>query len=108
MALLGISLGLILMTLSRLYGPAGKFIGFFMRFGMVFSGVIIQITIFPPVIWPYLTWNPVLHVEELLRTYWLYNYHSPVASPAYVMKCLAGLALFGLLLERYVRRRLPP
>jgi capsular polysaccharide transport system permease protein len=108
MALMGVGFGLILMLLTRLYGPAGKFVSFFMRFGMVFSGVIFQITMFPSAFWPYLTWNPLLHVEELLRANWLYTYHSPVASPAYVMACLIGMVFFGLLLERYVRRRLPP
>ncbi len=108
MALIGMGFGLILMILTRLYAPAGKFIGFFMRFSMIFSGVIFQITMFPPTIWPYLTWNPLLHVEELLRTYWFYTYHSPIGSPAYVAEALIGMLFFGLLLERYARRRLPP
>jgi len=69
--------------------------------------VIFQITMFPATIWPYLTWNPLLHVEELLRTYWFYSYHTPVGSPSYVAECLFGMVFFGLLLERYARRRLP-
>lgn len=108
MAIMGTAFGLLLMILSRLYAPAGKFTGFFLRFSMIFSGVIFQITMFPPVIWPYLEWNPLLHVEELLRTYWFYSYHTPVGSPSYVAVWLAGMVLFALLLERYARRRLPP
>lgn len=108
MAVMGMAFGLMLMILSRLYAPAGKFVGFFMRFAMIFSGVIFQITMFPPTVWPYLTWNPLLHIEELLRTYWFYSYHSPVGSPAYVAETLIGMVFFGLLLERYARRRLPP
>lgn len=108
MAIMGTTFGLMLMLLTRLYGPAGKFTSFFLRFAMIFSGVIFSITMFPATVWPYLTWNPLLHVEELLRTYWFYSYHSPVGSPAYVAECLMGFCFFGLLLERYARRRLPP
>lgn len=108
MAVMGVALGLILMTLTRLYAPAGKFTGFFLRFGMIISGVIFPLTLFPPSIWPYLTWNPLLHVEELLRTYWLYAYTSPIGSASFVAECTLGMLFVGLLLERYVRRRLPP
>ena len=105
--LLGVSLGLVLMIFTRLYAPAGKFVGFFMRFSMILSGVFISIKIFPESIWPYLEWNPMLHVEELLRVYWFPGYVSPVANPAYVLECLVVLMCAGLLLERYARRRLP-
>jgi capsular polysaccharide transport system permease protein len=108
MGIMGMALGLILMILTRLYAPAGKFVGFFMRFSMIISGVIFQITMFPATIWPYLAWNPLLHVEELLRTYWFYSYRTPIGSPTYVIECMLGMMFFGLLIERYVRRRLPP
>lgn len=108
MALMGIAFGFLLMTLNRLYAPAGKFTGFFLRFMMIFSGVIFSLTMFPPTIWPYLLWNPLLHVEELLRVYWFSNYETPGISALYVAECLLVMLFFGLLLERYVRRRLPP
>jgi capsular polysaccharide transport system permease protein len=107
MSIMGTSLGFMLMVLSRLYAPASKFVSFFLRFSTLFSGVIFQVTSFPPTIWPYLTWNPMLHIEELLRSYWFYTYQTPVGSPAYVAECLLGMTFFGLLLERYARRRLP-
>lgn len=106
--LMGIGFGFVLMILSRLYAPALKFTGFFLRFSLFFSGVIVQITMFPSYIWPYLSWNPMLHIEELLRTYWFTSYHSPIGSPTYVAECLLGMTFFGLLLERYARHRLPP
>jgi capsular polysaccharide transport system permease protein len=107
MSLMGIAFGFVLMALSRLYSPAGKFIGFFLRFAMIFSGVVFQLTMFPPTVWPYLLWNPLLHAEELLRIYWFANYQTPGISPLYVAECLLGMVFFGLLLERYMRRRLP-
>jgi len=36
MAVMGTAFGLVLMILTRLYAPAGKFTGFFLRFGMIF------------------------------------------------------------------------
>jgi capsular polysaccharide transport system permease protein len=105
--LIGVSFGLVLMVFTRLYAPAGKFVGFFMRFAMITSGVVISIKMFPESIWPYLSWNPMLNVEELLRVYWFPGYASPIASPAYILECVVVLMCAGLLLERYVRRRLP-
>jgi hypothetical protein len=42
-----------------------------------------------------------------LRIYWFNNYQTPGISPLYVAECLLGMVFFGLLLERYMRRRLP-
>jgi capsular polysaccharide transport system permease protein len=108
MSLMGIAFGLMLMMLNRIYAPAGKFTGFFLRFMLIISGVVISLTQFPPSVWPYLLWNPLLHIEELMRIYWLPDYHTPIVSPGYVAKWLVGMMFFGLLLERYARRRLPP
>jgi len=108
MSLMGIAFGIVLLTLNRLYSPAAKFTGFFLRFMMILSGVIFSLTMFPPTIWPYLLWNPLLHVEELLRVYWFNNYQTPGVSAFYVAESLLVMIFFGLLLERYLRRRLRP
>jgi capsular polysaccharide transport system permease protein len=104
---IGLSLGLVLLLLNRVYPPASKFIGFFLRFGLFLSGVFIPLTRFPSYVWPYLTWNPMLHVEELLRQYWFYSYVSPVGNPWLVIEWTVGLLAFGLLCERYTRVRVP-
>jgi capsular polysaccharide transport system permease protein len=108
MSLMGIGFGFVLTALNRLYAPAAKFTGFFLRFMMILSGVIVSLTLFPPTVWPYLLWNPLLHAEELLRVYWFTNYETPEVSALYVAECSLGVVFFGLLLERYIRRRLPP
>lgn len=104
---MGVSFGLFLMLVNRVYAPASKFIQFFLRFALFLSGVFIPLTRFPSYIWPYLTWMPMLHVEELLRQYWFRNYVSPVGNGFYVAECALGMAAFGLLCERYCRSRLP-
>jgi capsular polysaccharide transport system permease protein len=105
--LTGLSLGFVLMVMGRVYPPAPKFTGFVLRFSTIASGVILLVTYLPGAIWPYLTWNPMLHVEELLHTYWLPAYVTPVGRPLYVLECVVGLTALGFSLERYARRRLP-
>ncbi|HEY5238193.1 MAG TPA: hypothetical protein VIJ62_07415 [Rhizomicrobium sp.] len=105
--LMGVFYGLVTMPLSRVFPPAGKIIGVVWRFGLILSGVFFLITTFPEWTWPYLDWNPMLHIEELMRTYWFYTYQTPVGSFVYVSEWLAGLAILGLSVERYVRFRIP-
>lgn len=107
MSLMGIAFGILLTALNRIYSPAAKFTGFFLRFMMILSGVIFSLTNFPTFTWPYLLWNPLLHAEELLRVYWFSNYVTPGISALYVAECVLVMIFFGLLLERYMRRRLP-
>jgi ABC-type polysaccharide/polyol phosphate export permease len=54
-----------------------------------------------------LTWNPMLHVSELMRTYWFTSYQSPVGNPFYIAECVLGVCALGFSLERYVRYRVP-
>jgi capsular polysaccharide transport system permease protein len=103
----GVSFGLVLTLVYRIYAPAAKFVGFVLRFSLFLCGVYIPITRFPTYIWPYLDWIPMLHIEELIRQYWFANYVSPVGNPWYVLWCTLGMAAFGLACERYCRRRLP-
>jgi capsular polysaccharide transport system permease protein len=107
--LIGLGLGFVFLLLNRVYPPASKFIGFILRFALFLSGVYIPLTRFPSSVWPYLTWNPMLHVEELLRQYWFYSYVSPVGpgSLPLIAEWTLGLLAFGLLCERYTRVRVP-
>jgi capsular polysaccharide transport system permease protein len=104
---LGIGFGLALMALVRVFPPGLKLVSPIWRIGILTSGVYFTITTLPAADWHYLTWNPMLHVSELMRTYWFTTYQSPIASPAYVVECVCGVLFFGLLLERFVRRRVP-
>ena len=103
----GIGFGMALMPLVRLYPPSSKLLAVIWRFGMILSGVYFTITTIPSNYWKYLTWNPMLHVSELMRTYWFYSYQTPVGNPFYVGACAIALLILGLLLERYIRVRLP-
>ena len=104
---LGIGFGMITMPLVRVFPPAPKLLAVIWRFGLILSGVYFTVTSIPAQYWIYLTWNPMLHVSELMRTYWFSTYQTPVGNPFYVMECTIGVLILGLLLERYVRLRVP-
>lgn len=50
--------------------------------------------------------NPIVHTVELVRAGWFPDYSGEHADPAFVLKCILGIGLCGLLLERQVRRRI--
>jgi capsular polysaccharide transport system permease protein len=102
--LMGMSFGMILLPTQRVFPPSRWLLSPLMRIGFWTSGLYFVIASLPQSIWPYLDWNPMLHVNELMRTYWFATYTSPIGSPAYIIECLAGMALFGLSLERFIRR----
>ena len=104
---LGIGFGMSLMPLVRVFPPGLKLLSVIWRFGLILSGVYFTISKIPSNYWIYLTWNPMLHVSELMRTYWFSTYQTPVGNPFYVMACATGVLIFGLLLERYIRLRVP-
>lgn len=106
--IMGMGFGLTLMPLVRVFPPAQKLLGIIWRFGLILSGVYFTISSIPSNYWGYLTWNPMLHVSELMRTYWFSSYQTPIGNPFYLAVCTFGLFILGLLLERYVRLRVPP
>jgi capsular polysaccharide transport system permease protein len=101
---LGISLGLVITPLYRMFPPAKSLWKPIKRTWFWTSGLYFAITSIPPNLWVYMTWNPILHVNELMRTYWFQNYNSPIASPSYIVAWILGLGFLGLSLERFIRR----
>jgi capsular polysaccharide transport system permease protein len=102
--IIGLAIGFALSGALRVFPPVKQFVGFVvfglrMRSGFFFC--IIQI---PLQYWPYLTWNPLLHITEITRDAWFESYVSPIASPVYVVLCAVGLLLLGLSVERVMRR----
>jgi len=101
---LGVSVGFVTGTAMRVFPPIKQFVGYTNLINRMAGGMLFVVTMFPSEYWPYFTWNPVLHCEEMLREGWFTTYTSPVASPGFVMECILGTLLLGLSLERYQRR----
>ena len=102
--MLGAALGFIIGAAVRVFPPARQFVVYITRVLRLISGMFFVITMIPTTYWPYLTWNPLLHLMELMREGWFSTYTSPVASPLYIAECTLVLLLLGLSLERFMRR----
>jgi capsular polysaccharide transport system permease protein len=59
----------------------------------------------PPQIAEWLSWNPVLHGVEWMRSAYYRDYGSTVLDRGYMLSCALLLVLAGLLGERLTRRR---
>jgi capsular polysaccharide transport system permease protein len=102
--IIGMAAGFALSGVYRVFPPLKQFVGY-MVFGLrMLSGFFFCITMVPVTYWPYLTWNPLLHVTEIERDAWFESYVSPIASPMFILECALGLVLLGLSVERYMRR----
>ncbi|HKO20299.1 MAG TPA: ABC transporter permease [Acidobacteriaceae bacterium] len=102
--LMGVPVGFVFGGLTRVFPPMQQFLGY-VSFGLrMVSGMFFCIRDIPQQYWPYLTWNPLLHATEMARDGWFETYTSPIASPMYIIQCTLGLLLFGLSIERFMRR----
>jgi capsular polysaccharide transport system permease protein len=101
---MGVGFGFVVGAARRVFPPIRQFVSYYTLTNRMVGGMLFVITQIPSVLWPWFTWNPVLHCSEMMRDAWFVTYTSPVASPAYVMEWILGLLLLGLSLERFVRR----
>jgi capsular polysaccharide transport system permease protein len=101
--LLGLGFGLCLMGTHRFFPLVERVLIVVPRIGLWTSGVFFVIAQLPQYTWRYMTWNPMLHVNELMREYWFTIYTSPVADPGFVLECILGLFFLGVMLERQAR-----
>ena len=101
---LGSSVGMILCGLQRTMPLAAQFLNLFMRFGMWVSGVFYSVNKLPSFLWPYLKWNPILHLIEGCRHLWNPDFDAPIFSPGYVFVICFILTVVGMVVERASRR----
>ncbi len=101
---IGAAIGMILCGLQRVAPMLVQFINTFMRFGMWVSGVLYSINRLPSFLYPYLQWNPILHLIEGCRTLWTPAFEAPIFSPAYVFEIGFILTTLGFVIERITRR----
>ena len=101
---MGAALGMILCALQRTVPVALQFINTFLRFGMWVSGVVYAINRLPSWLWPYLQWNPILHLIEGCRSLWTPNFVAPIFSPVYVITIGFVLTTLCFVSERLTRR----
>jgi capsular polysaccharide transport system permease protein len=101
---MGLAVGFALSGFYQVFPPLKQFVGYIVFGFRMISGFFFCIVMIPVEYWPYLTWNPLLHITELVRDAWFESYVSPIASPMFVVECAVGLLLLGLSVVRYMRR----
>lgn len=102
--LLSLALAFVFAAISKYFPPILEFKRFISRPLRIISGMFFVITALPTWLWPWFSWNPLLHVTELLRSDWFTVYTTPVGSVWFILMWLAGLTALGLGLERFLRR----
>ncbi|HSC19630.1 MAG TPA: hypothetical protein VLC74_12010 [Rhizomicrobium sp.] len=102
--LLGMSTAFALSGLYRVFPGIKGFTGYVIWGLRMISGYVFCAAQVPMQYWPYLTWNPLLHVTELTRSGWFESYVSPIANPSFIAECILGMTLLGLSVERFMRR----
>lgn len=104
-SLLGMGLGATLGSLA-LYLPAlQQIVPMIMRILFFASGIFYSVSAFSHRVGDFLMLNPIMQLIELMRMALANGYISPYADFWYVVEVTLGFLFLGLLLERYVRRR---
>ncbi len=104
-ALLGLGAGAVLGSLA-IYIPALQHIvPMLMRLLFFASGVFFSVSAFSHRIGDFLMLNPIMQLIELARMSLASGYVSPYVDFGYVAEFTLAALTFGLLLERYARRR---
>lgn len=104
--LLGLGAGMMFASLAVLYPTLEKIVPMVMRIMFFASGLFYSATTLPSYVLNYLWYNPLLQIIEWARVCLSRGYSTFSYSPLYLVSVTLFCLCFGLLLERYVRRRL--
>ena len=104
--LLGLGAGMMFASLAVLYPTLEKIVPMVMRIMFFASGLFYSATTLPSYVLKYLWYNPMLQIVEWARVCLSRGYSTFSYSPLYLVSVTLFCLCFGLLLERYVRRRL--
>ena len=104
--LLGLGAGMVCASLAVLYPTLEKIVPMVMRILFFSSGLFFSATRLPSYLLRYLWYNPMLQIIEWGRVCLSRGYSTIHYSPLYLVSVTATCLCLGLLLERYVRRRL--
>ncbi len=104
-ALLGLGMGCLLGSLA-IYLPAlQQIVPMFMRILFFTSGIFFSVSYLSHAVGEFLMLNPIMQLIELIRMSLANGYVSMYADFWYVVQVTLCLLFLGLLLERYVRRK---
>ena len=102
---LGLGLGATLGSLAFYVPALHQIVPMIMRLLFFASGVFYSVSTFSHRVGDFLMLNPIMQIIELVRTALSNSYTSPYADVWYVTQVTVCLLFLGMLLERYVRRK---
>ncbi|WP_300808586.1 ABC transporter permease [uncultured Desulfovibrio sp.] len=102
---LGLGLGATLGSLAFYIPALQQVVPMIMRLLFFASGIFYSVSAFSHRVGDFLMLNPIMQLIELARTALSYSYTSPYADIWYVSQVTLGSLFLGMLLERYVRRK---
>lgn len=100
LVLFSCGLGLIFMVVGKTFPETEKFLPILIKPLYFISCVMFPLHAIPRAYWPYLLWNPIVHIVELSRECVVVGYVSEGVSLSYVAFCTLLLLFFGLALYR--------
>jgi capsular polysaccharide transport system permease protein len=103
---LGTGLGLVFCALGQVSTVVDRVRGPLLRPLFWISGIFFTVGTLPENARDAVVLNPVIHVTEMVRAGWFSTHDTSYVDLGYVLSWIGGLTLVGLLLERWVRRRI--
>lgn len=100
LVILSCGIGLIFMVLGKIFPETEKFLPIFIKPLYFISCIMFPLHAIPKDYWPYLLWNPLVHVVELSRSSVVTGYISQGASISYLALCTLVVFFVGVALYR--------
>ena len=100
LVLLSCGVGLVFMVVGNRFPETEKFLPILIKPLYFVSCIMFSLHSIPKDYWPYLLWNPIVHVVELSRQSVVPGYVSDGVSLGYLAACTLGVLFFGLALYR--------
>lgn len=95
------SVGVIFMVIGSLFPETEKFLPIIIKPFYFISCVMFPLHAVPKDYWPYLLWNPIVHVVELTRASVVIGYSSEGVSLSYLFMVTLTISFISLLLYSY-------
>ena len=96
MWILGMAYGIILHSLVLRYPGVRRINGFLIRAIAFTSGLFYVTEQLPDDVARLILWNPLVHVNQLARSYWFYDYNTRDGDPIYVIWWLLAMVVLAL------------
>lgn len=105
-AIMGVSAGITFATIKPLFPSIQQFIGVLLSRPLyIASGIFFTVDIVPEPMRTWLLYNPLLHMMELLRTEFFYEFESKYGSWTYATVWAFSFFTFSLMLHQALRKR---